>query len=88
VLGASVIGIVRMLSTDFIKPVIIAGVIAFPMAGWLMNQWLEGFAYRVSVGWGVFAAAGVFALTIAFITVSFQAIKAAVANPMQSLRTE
>src|SRR6185437_12026289 len=80
VLGASVISIVRMLSKDFMKPVIAAGAIAFPVAGWLMNQWLGGFAYRVGVGWLAFAAAGVFALLIAFITVSFQAIKAAVAN--------
>ncbi|MDP4214094.1 MAG: hypothetical protein Q8926_15875 [Bacteroidota bacterium] len=88
VLGASAISIVCMLSKDFMKPVIVAGAIAFPVAGWLMNQCLGGFAYRVSVGWLAFAAAGVFALLIAFITVSFQAIKAAVINPIQSLRTE
>jgi putative ABC transport system permease protein len=88
VLGASVPGIVRMLSKDFLKLVIIAAVIAFPVAWWTMNKWLEDFAYRVSIGWWVFFLAGVLALVIALFTVSFQAIKAAIANPVKSLRTE
>ena len=88
VLGASVSGIVSMLSKDFMKPVAIAAVIAFPAAWWIMNQWLQGFAYKVEIGWRIFAAAGTIALLIAFVTVSFQAIKAAIANPVKSLRTE
>ncbi len=88
VLGASVSGIVRMLSKDFLKLVIIAALIAFPIAWWAMNQWLQDFAYRVDIGWWAFVVAGVAALLIALVTVSFQAIKAAVANPAKSLRTE
>ena len=88
VLGASVTSIVTMLSKDFIKPVAIAAVIAFPVAWWIMNQWLQSFAYRVGISWWIFAAAGIIALLIAFITVSFQAIKAAISNPVKNLRTE
>ncbi len=88
VLGASVTGIVKMLSKDFLKPILISVAIAFPAARWIMGKWLQGFAYRVGIGWKVFALAGVLALMIAFITVSFQAIRAAVANPVKSLRTE
>jgi putative ABC transport system permease protein len=88
VLGASVPGIVQMLSKDFIKLVLIAAVIAFPVAWWAMNSWLGDFEYRVNIGWWVFVIAGVVALLIALLTVSFQAIKAAIANPVKSLRTE
>jgi putative ABC transport system permease protein len=88
VLGASVTGIVSMLSKDFIKPVAIAAVIAFPTAWWIMNQWLQGFAYRVGINWWIFAVAGIITLVIAFVTISFQTIKAALANPIKSLRTE
>ena len=88
VLGASVSGIVKLISTDFLKLVIIAIIIATPVAWWGMNKWLEGFAYRVNISWWVFALAGILALLIALITVSSQAIKAAVANPIKSLRTE
>ncbi len=88
VLGASVSNILLLLSKDFIKLVLIASVIAFPVAWWVMNKWLQDFAYRVDIGWWVFVLAGVIALLIAFITVSFQAGKAAVANPVKSLRTE
>lgn len=88
VLGASVPGIVQMLSKDFLKLVILSAVIAFPVAWWAMNKWLEDFAYRVSIGWWVFLVAGIVALLIALFTVSFQAIKAAIANPVRSLRTE
>jgi len=88
VLGASVTGIATLLSKDFLKLVLVASLIAIPLAWWAMNKWLLDFAYRVNIGWWVFAAAGVIALLIALITVSFQAIKAAIANPVKSLRTE
>jgi len=88
VLGASVGNISGMLSKDFLKLVLISAAIAFPVAWWAMHKWLEDFAYRVSIGWWVFAIAGVLALIIALATVSFQAIKAALANPVRSLRTE
>ena len=88
VLGASVTGIVQMLSKDFLKLVFIAAIIAFPVAWWAMNSWLENFAYRISISWWVFVLAGVIAVLIALITISFQSIKAAVANPVKSLRTE
>jgi putative ABC transport system permease protein len=88
VLGASVPGIVRLISADFIKLVIISFVIATPLAWWAMHQWLQNFAYRMDIGWIVFVLAGIGALLIAGITLSFQAIKAAIANPVKSLRTE
>ena len=88
VLGASVTGIVGMLSKDFLKLVIIAAVIAFPVAWWAMHRWLNDFAYRVNIGWWVFVVAGIVALLIALLTISFQSIKAAIANPVKSLRTE
>jgi putative ABC transport system permease protein len=88
VLGASVTGITVLLSKDFIKLVIISIIIAAPVAYFLMNKWLQEFAYRITIDWWVFAAAGITALLIALLTVSFQAIKAAVANPVKSLRTE
>jgi putative ABC transport system permease protein len=88
VLGASEGGIVVLLSKDFIKLVAFALVIAFPIAGWLMNKWLQGFTYRVSLTWWTYAFAGLAALLVALITVSYQSIKAAIANPVKSLRTE
>jgi putative ABC transport system permease protein len=88
VLGASVGEIVAMISKDFIKLVLIAFVFAFPVAWWMMNQWLQSFAYRIDISWWVFAVAGLLTLAIALITVSFQAIKAAMANPVKSLRSE
>lgn len=88
VLGASVGGIVKLISKDFLKLVIIAIIIAIPIAWWAMNTWLEDFAYRINITWWVFVIAGVVALLIALLTVSFQAIKAAVANPVKSLRSE
>jgi putative ABC transport system permease protein len=88
VLGASVSGIVQMLSKDFVKLVLIACVFAIPLAWWAMSEWLQNFAYRVSIGWWVFAAAAVIALIIAVLTVSSQAVKAALSNPVKSLRTE
>ena len=88
VLGASVTNIAGMLSKDFLKLVLISSAIAFPTAWWAMHKWLQDFAYRVSIGWWVFLVAGMLALVIALATVSFQAIKAAIANPVKSLRTE
>jgi putative ABC transport system permease protein len=88
VLGATVGGIVAMLSKDFAKLVLIASVIAFPLAWWAMNNWLQSFAFRIHISWWIFFVAGATAIIIALLTVSFQAIKAAVANPVKSLRTE
>jgi len=88
VLGAGEAGIVAMLSKDFIKLVAVSLVVAFPVAWWMMNNWLDNFAYRINISAWVFVLAGVCALLIAMATVSFQAIKAAIANPVQSLRTE
>ena len=88
VLGASVGSIVTMLSKDFLKLVFIASVIALPIAGWAMNEWLRDFAYRITISWWVFISAGFIALATALLTVSYKAIKAAIANPVKSLRTE
>jgi putative ABC transport system permease protein len=88
VLGASVGAIVTMLSKDFARLVLIASVIAFPVAWWTMHKWLQSFAYRINISWWIFVAAGITAILIALLTVSFQAVKAAVANPVKSLRTE
>jgi len=88
VLGASVSGVVGLLSKDFLKLVGIAILIVTPIAWWVMNKWLQAFAYRVEISWWIFALAGCVAVIIAMITVSFQAIKAEVANPVKSLRTE
>jgi putative ABC transport system permease protein len=88
VLGSSVSGIVQLVSKDFLKLIVISIVIAIPVAWWAMNKWLEGFAYRVNISWWVFTVAGVLALLIALLTVSYQAIKAAIANPVESLRSE
>ena len=88
VLGASVSHIVSLLSFEFLVMVGIACLIAFPIAWWAMNKWLENFAYRISVYWWIMALAGIIALIIAFVTVSFQSFKAAAANPVDSLRSE
>ncbi|HTD97852.1 MAG TPA: ABC transporter permease [Mucilaginibacter sp.] len=88
VLGASAAGITLLLSKDFLKLVIAAIIIASPVAWLVMNQWLQNFAYHITIGWGVFLMAGMFATSIALLTVSFQAIKAATSNPVSSLRTE
>lgn len=87
-LGASVASITKMLSIDFLKLVLIASVISFPVAWWAMNRWLQSFAYRIHISWWIFFAAGIMAILIALITVSFQAIKTAKSNPVKSLRTE
>jgi len=88
VLGASVPSIIKLLSADFIKLVLIAIVIATPVSWYLMNKWLQDFAYKTNIGWMIFAFAGITAIAIALVTISFQSIKAAVANPVKSLRTE
>jgi putative ABC transport system permease protein len=88
VLGASVQTIVGLLSADFMKLVAIAFLIATPCAWWIMNKWLQDFAYRVNFSWWIFPIAGLAAFLIALITVSSQAVRAAIANPVRSLRTE
>jgi putative ABC transport system permease protein len=88
VLGASVSSIVALLSKDFLKLVALSVVIASPIAWFVMNKWLQGFAYRLPISWTVFVITAAVALLIAFVTIGFQAIKAAVANPVKSLRTE
>jgi putative ABC transport system permease protein len=88
VLGSSVSGIVLLLSKDFIKLILIALVIATPLCFWAMNQWLQGFAYRIPIGPVVFVEAGMIALTIALLTMAWQSVKAATRNPVNSLRNE
>jgi putative ABC transport system permease protein len=88
VMGASTTGLVELLSRDFLKLVLISFMIAVPFSWWCMHTWLQDFAYRINIGWSVFAIAGIAAMFIALLTVSFQAIRAAVANPAKSLRTE
>jgi len=88
VMGASIRSIVLLLSRHFIRLVLIANLIAWPLAFWAIHRWLEDYAYRIPISWWVFAAAGVAALLIALVTVSLLAIKAALANPVKSLRTE
>lgn len=88
VLGATVSSVVQLISSEFIILVTISIFIATPIAWWLMGKWLEEFAYRIELGWWMFALAGIIAVLVAFVTVSFQAIKAAIINPVKSLRTE
>lgn len=88
VLGASVPNIIMMLSKNFLKLVAISMLIAFPVAWLLMNDWLEGYAYKTSIGWWIFALAGAVTILIALLTVSYQSIRAAFMNPVKSLRTE
>ncbi|MEJ0083587.1 MAG: FtsX-like permease family protein [Puia sp.] len=88
VLGASVSGIVQLLSKDFLVLIIIAFIIATPISWWAMNKWLQGFAYRTPVNWWMFGIAGIVTMIIALLTVSSQAIRAAIMNPVKSLRSE
>ena len=88
VLGANVAGIVLMLTRDFLKLVLLSAILAFPLAWWVMDKWLQGFAYRIQLAWWTFATSAALSLLIAFITVSFQSIRAAIANPVKSLRSE
>jgi putative ABC transport system permease protein len=88
VLGASVVSVVTLLSKDFLKLVLVAFVVASPIAWWAMHKWLQDFAYRINIHWWVFPVSGVIAFMIALGTISFQSIKAATANPVKNLRTE
>ena len=88
ILGASTQNLLYLLSKDFLVLVLIAFIIATPLSWWIMNNWLQDYAYRINITWWVFAIAGFAALLIALMTISFQAIKAAIANPVKSLRTE
>ena len=88
ILGASVSGIVSLLSIDFLKLVLLANLLAWPLAWYAMHQWLQNFSYRINIGLLVFLLAGVLALIIAILTISFQAVKVAVANPVNALRDE
>lgn len=88
VLGATVSGIVGLLSKDFLKLVVVALLVASPLAYFFMNKWLQDFVYRIEIDWWVFAVAGAVAVAVAFLTVSFQSVKAALVNPVKSLRSE
>src|SRR5882757_464932 len=88
VLGASLFNIVRLLSVDFTRMIVIAILIAIPLAWWAVNRWLESFAYHIQVSWLVFAMAPLAALIIALLTVSYESLKAAVTNPVKSSKME
>ena len=88
VLGASVTNITALLSKDFVKLIIISILIASPVAWFAMNKWLDSYTYRINISWFVFIGTGLLALVIALLTISFQSIKAAIANPVKSLRAE
>jgi len=88
VLGASIAGITSLLSKEFLQLVLVSCVIAFPVAWWIMHQWLQDYQYRIEISLWIFLAAGIAAVLIALITISFQSIKAAIANPVKSLRSE
>ena len=88
VMGANITDIVRMISNDFIKLVLIATLFAFPIAWWVMDQWLQGFAYSIDISWWTFVLVGIMVVCITLVTVSFQSIKASMTNPLKSLRTE
>ena len=87
-LGASVASVVTLLSKDFLKLVFIALILAVPIAWYAMNRWLQDFAYRIHIQWWVFVVAAIIAMIIALVTISSQAIKAAITNPVKNLRTE
>ena len=88
VLGANAFDIVGLLSRNFLGMVLISSLIAFPIAWWAMNNWLKDFPYRIAISWWIFAIAVIAAMGVALLTVSVQSIKAAIANPVKSLRTE
>jgi putative ABC transport system permease protein len=88
ILGASLSGIAALLSADFLKLIVLAILIASPIAWWTMNKWLQGFAYRINIAWWMFVAAGLLAMVTAVLTISYHAIRAAVSNPVKSLRSE
>jgi putative ABC transport system permease protein len=88
VLGATVTNLASLLSKDFLKLVLIANGIAFPVGWWAANKWLEDYAYHIKIEWWVFVLAGALAIGIALLTVCYQAVRAALVNPVKSLRTE
>jgi putative ABC transport system permease protein len=88
VMGAGVFTLACLLSKDFLKLVLIANIIAFPLAWWATSKWLQEYAYHIEIQWWMFALAGALALTVALLTVSYQAIKAALMNPVKTLRSE
>jgi putative ABC transport system permease protein len=88
VLGASIVNITTMISSEFVKLVMISLVFSIPIAWWAMRKWLEDFAYHVDMEWWMFALAGLLTIVITFMTVSFQSMKAAMANPVESLKNE
>ena len=88
VLGASVQNVTLLLSKVFVRLIVISMLIAFPLTGWLMYNWLSGFAYHISIGWETYAIGGGILLLITLLTVSYQSIRAALINPVQSMRTE
>jgi putative ABC transport system permease protein len=88
ILGANLSSITSLLSVDFLKLVLLSTLIASPIAWWAMHGWLEHFAYRISIQWWMFGAAGLLAVVIALLTISYHAVKAAIANPVKSLRSE
>ena len=88
VAGATVSNIAMLLSKDFLKLVMLAAVIAFLIAWWAVNSWLQGFAYHVNIGAGVFVVSGICVIAITVLTISYQAIKAGLANPVDALRGE
>jgi putative ABC transport system permease protein len=88
VLGASVAGIASMLSKDFLGLVGLAILVAIPLSWWAMHNWLQDFAYRIEIGWLLFAEAGMLTILLAVVTIVVQAVKAAIANPAESLRSE
>jgi ABC-type antimicrobial peptide transport system permease subunit len=88
VLGASMSNIVTMLSANFLKPILVAFLIAVPLSWYAMNNWLQNYAYKISVEWWMFLLAGLLTVFIALLTVSYQSIKASLRNPVKSLRTE
>ncbi|AEV97918.1 acetylornithine deacetylase [Niastella koreensis] len=88
VLGASITSITTLLSKDFLKLVVVSCLVAFPLAWWVMHTWLQDYQYRITISWWIFPIAGMVAILIAILTISFQSVKAAIANPVKSLRTE
>ena len=88
VLGASVTSLTSLLSKDFLQLVLVSCLVAFPVAWWIMHNWLQNYEFRIVISWWIFIIAGIMALLIASLTIGFQTIKAALANPVKNLRTE